>query len=220
MLHLPHAFTSYVKICFSVFFSFVRLMSMSKFSKEKSHFVLKELLWTTLLKHTCCVTILPEYLSFKNEFKGWTRKVTPKATLWCACHSTRCGPGECWLPSAMRRVHPPKSAILWTIKETSYLAHACPRLCQSSLSQAFSSFSLSAKLQSKSFLFSVGLNHMPGSTDNLCPLHCCPTHFAIFTSSPELHSLKGNLYLTSEVCQNLTPHLSCLLRCYISWLLP
>lgn len=90
------------------------------------------------------------------------------------------------------------------MKERSQLAQACLRLCQSSLCQTHThmlNLGHSARLQAKSSA-SVDLNHAPASTNNLRPPQCHLAIFAIFTSSPELHSLKGNLYLTSEICQN------------------
>lgn len=77
-------------------------------------------------------------------------------------------------------------------------------------------FSHSAKLQVKSFPASVGLKPTAGSSHNLCPPQYCPAPFAGFTSSLELHSLKGNLYLTSQICR--TWHLTWAAYCEAAFL--
>lgn len=146
---------------------------------------------------------------FKNEFKGWAKKVTPKAILWTAmsyplpmdlvsgghpcCESSASCKNQC-------------SVIKWIIKETSHLAHAYPRLVNPAWVRPFPLW-MHIFTHTRLYPYPVPSSILPSS---LCSIY-------LFSWAAELER-KSLSY--SEICQSLTPHLGCLPWCYISWLLP
>lgn len=110
---LLHTLTWYVKSFFSVFLSFPRLIFCIKILRKKSNFILKMVLLAILLNTYAVFQFL------LNTYRlGISSKVAPKAEL--SCRTTAC----CESPASCKSQCP---VIKWTIKETSHLAHACPR---------------------------------------------------------------------------------------------